>query len=108
MANADTVSGVLNSAGFEEITLRRCDLPIMIGLDIDEAVGFVMSLGPAGEILRLAGDRAISTSRRRRTPRWARRLGRARWRHRPFSDLDRHRRNPRRPRGPATRCSLAA
>ena len=50
MANADTVSGVLNSAGFEEITLRRCDLAIMIGRDIDEAVEFVMSLGPAGEI----------------------------------------------------------
>ena len=46
------------SAGFEEIALRRCDLPILIGRDIDEAVEFVMSLGPAGEILRLAGDRA--------------------------------------------------
>lgn len=30
----------------------------MIGGDIDEAVELVMSLGPAGEILRLAGDRA--------------------------------------------------
>ncbi len=58
MANADTTSGILKSAGFEEIALRRCDLPILIGRDIDEAVEFVMSLGPAGEILRLAGDRA--------------------------------------------------
>lgn len=58
MANADTTSGVLKSAGFEEITLRRCDLPITIGRDIDEAVEFVMDLGPAGEILRLAADRA--------------------------------------------------
>lgn len=58
MANADTVSGILISAGFDAITLRRCDLPIMIGHDINEAVEFTMSLGPAGEILRLAGDRA--------------------------------------------------
>jgi ubiquinone/menaquinone biosynthesis C-methylase UbiE len=58
MANADTTSGILLSAGFEDITLRRCDLPIMIGRDVDEAVELVMSLGPAGEILRLAGDRA--------------------------------------------------
>ena len=58
MSNADTVSDILISAGFEAVTLHRRDLPIMIGRDIDEAVEFVMSLGPAGEILRLAGDRA--------------------------------------------------
>ena len=58
MANADTTSGILISAGFHRITLQRCDLPITIGLDLDEAVELVMSLGPAGEILRLAGDRA--------------------------------------------------
>ena len=58
MANADTTSGILVSAGFEDISLRRCDLPIRIGTDLDEAAEFVMSLGPAGEILRLAGDRA--------------------------------------------------
>ncbi len=42
----------------EDIALHRCDIPIMIGRDIDEAVELVMSIGPAGEILRLAGDRA--------------------------------------------------
>jgi ubiquinone/menaquinone biosynthesis C-methylase UbiE len=58
MANADTTSGILLAAGFEQISLRRCDLPIQIGRDLEEAVELVMSLGPAGEILRLAGDRA--------------------------------------------------
>jgi ubiquinone/menaquinone biosynthesis C-methylase UbiE len=58
MADADTTSGILLSAGFREVTLRRCDLPIAVGADIDEAVDFVMSIGPAGEILRLAGERA--------------------------------------------------
>jgi ubiquinone/menaquinone biosynthesis C-methylase UbiE len=58
MANADTVSGILRSAGFQDITLRRCDIPIAIGGDVAEAAELVMALGPAGEILRLAGDRA--------------------------------------------------
>jgi SAM-dependent methyltransferase len=58
MGNADTTSGILLSAGFERVSLLRCDKPIRIGDDLDEAVEFVMSIGPAGEILRLAGERA--------------------------------------------------
>jgi hypothetical protein len=58
MANADTTSGIVLSAGFEDIALRRCDIPITIGSNIEEAVQLVMSIGPAGEILRLAGERA--------------------------------------------------
>ncbi len=58
MADADTTSEILIHAGFIDINLRRCDIPIVIGRDIDEALEFVMALGPAGEILRLAGNRA--------------------------------------------------
>lgn len=58
MANADTVSEQLTIAGFEDISLHRCDRPIRIGDDLDQAVEFNMSLGPAGELLRLWGDRA--------------------------------------------------
>ncbi len=58
MANADTTSGILVSAGFEDITLRRCDLPFKNGADVGEAVELAMDLGPAGEILRLQGERA--------------------------------------------------
>lgn len=57
MANADTVSEQLKIAGFEEIGLRRCDLPMKVGKNLDQAVEFGMALGPAGEILRLWGDR---------------------------------------------------
>jgi SAM-dependent methyltransferase len=57
MANADTVSEQLKIAGFEQITLQRCDLPLKIGRDLDHAVEFNMSLGPAGEVLRLWEDR---------------------------------------------------
>jgi SAM-dependent methyltransferase len=57
MANADTVSEQLKIAGFEEINLQRCDLPLKIGRDLDHAVEFNMALGPAGEVLRLWEDR---------------------------------------------------
>jgi len=57
MANADTVSEQLKIAGFEQIELRRCDLPLKIGNDLDHAVEFNMALGPAGEVLRLWEDR---------------------------------------------------
>ena len=48
MANADTVTEQLKIAGFEEIGLRRCDLPMKVGADLDQAVEFGMALGPAG------------------------------------------------------------
>jgi SAM-dependent methyltransferase len=57
MANADTVSEQLKLAGFEQIALERCDLPLKIGEDLEEAVAFNMTLGPAGEVLRLWEDR---------------------------------------------------
>ena len=57
MANADTVSEQLKIAGFDEIALQRCDLPLKIGNDLDHAVEFNMALGPAGEVLRLWEDR---------------------------------------------------
>jgi ubiquinone/menaquinone biosynthesis C-methylase UbiE len=58
MAGADTASDILLGAGFEEISLLRCDLPLKIGESLDEAVELVTALGPAGEILRLQGERA--------------------------------------------------
>ena len=57
MADADTVSEQLQIAGFERVALRRCDLPLKIGDDLEHAVEFNMALGPAGEVLRLWGDR---------------------------------------------------
>lgn len=58
MADADVVSEQLAIAGFEAIELRRSDLPLKMGADLDGAVDLVMSIGPAGEVLRLWGDRA--------------------------------------------------
>jgi hypothetical protein len=57
MSGADTTSGILVGAGFSDVSLTRCDLPILIGHDVDQAVDLVMALGPAGEMVRLWGDR---------------------------------------------------
>ena len=56
MASADMVSGMLKSAGFKRISFERNDAEICVGKNLDEAVSFAMELGPAGEIIRLAGE----------------------------------------------------
>jgi SAM-dependent methyltransferase len=56
MAEADTVTGQLRSAGFHDITLRRHDAMLEFGDDLDRAVEMNLALGPAAEALRLAGE----------------------------------------------------
>ena len=58
MADADTTSTIFRNAGFTDIAFMRCDLPLRIGRDLDEAVAANMALGPAAEAVRLAGEQA--------------------------------------------------
>jgi len=55
MAGPDMVSLMLRSAGYGRITFERYDCDICIGRDLDDAIEFAMALGPAGEVIRLAG-----------------------------------------------------
>jgi ubiquinone/menaquinone biosynthesis C-methylase UbiE len=55
MSGADLVSDMLTGVGFDRVTFERFDSDICIGRDLDEGVDFAMTLGPAGEIIRLAG-----------------------------------------------------
>lgn len=55
MASADLVSEQLLKAGYGHVAFERLDTPICIGRDLDNAIEFAMALGPAGEIVRLAG-----------------------------------------------------
>jgi SAM-dependent methyltransferase len=55
MADADTTSQILVSAGFDEIAFHRRDLPFRIGTTLDEAIEVNLALGPAAEAVRLAG-----------------------------------------------------
>jgi ubiquinone/menaquinone biosynthesis C-methylase UbiE len=56
MAGADMVSDMLRAAGYEHIAFARHDADICIGRTLDDAVEFALALGPAGEVIRLAGE----------------------------------------------------
>lgn len=56
MSGPDMVSGMLLGAGFERVGFERFDTDICIGRDLSEAIEFATALGPAGEIIRLAGE----------------------------------------------------
>lgn len=58
MANADTTSDILLNAGFEDVVLDRSDSSMLLGADLDAAIAYVMALGPAAEVIRLAGEDA--------------------------------------------------
>ncbi len=55
MAGPDMVSSLLCIAGYDRIAFERYDADICIGRGLAEAIEFAMALGPAGEIIRLAG-----------------------------------------------------
>ena len=56
MAGPDMVSSLLRSAGYDRIAFERHDADICIGRDLADAIEFAVALGPAGEIIRLAGE----------------------------------------------------
>lgn len=58
MSGPDMVSTMLRSVGFHRITFERHDCDICIGRDLAESIEFAMALGPAGEVMRLAGAEA--------------------------------------------------
>jgi SAM-dependent methyltransferase len=57
MSDPDAVTTLLESAGFTDVRLARYDCAIYIGADVDEAIAFQLEIGPAGEIVRDAGER---------------------------------------------------
>ena len=58
MANQEMVTKQLEIAGFTGIEFERVDAPLMVGRDPDDAVGFQLAIGPAGEVYREAGKLA--------------------------------------------------
>jgi SAM-dependent methyltransferase len=56
MSSPDVVSAQLLGAGFERPIFERFDADIRVGRTVDDAVALAMDLGPAGEVLRLAGE----------------------------------------------------
>lgn len=60
MASRDMVTRQLEIAGYEQIDFERVDVPLMVGDTADDAVGFQIAMGPAGEVYREAGEQAES------------------------------------------------
>jgi ubiquinone/menaquinone biosynthesis C-methylase UbiE len=59
MADPEMVTKQLEIAGYSGIEFERIDAPLMVGNDPDDAVQFQLALGPAGEVYREAGARAV-------------------------------------------------
>ena len=59
MADPDTVRAIVDGAGFVNVELQRVDVPVMVGLTVPEAIEFQLAIGPAGELMREAGDLGV-------------------------------------------------
>jgi ubiquinone/menaquinone biosynthesis C-methylase UbiE len=58
MASESLVTQQLEIAGYTGLKFERVDAPLMVGNSPDDAVGFQLALGPAGEVFREAGEEA--------------------------------------------------
>jgi SAM-dependent methyltransferase len=56
MADRGAVHGILESAGWNKVLCERVDAPVLVGMSTAEAVEFQLRLGPAGHVVREAGD----------------------------------------------------
>ena len=56
MADPDTVRAILTAAGWADVTFERIDAAMKVGEDPEQAIAFQLALGPAGEIVREAGE----------------------------------------------------
>lgn len=59
MASRELVEGQMRAAGFDDITFERVDAEVRMGNDVEDSIGFQIALGPAGEVVREAGELAV-------------------------------------------------
>lgn len=60
LGNPETLEGILEAAGFEEIELHCRDFDYFMGEDMEEAVDSLLAIGPGAELIRLNGERGES------------------------------------------------
>ena len=58
MADQELVTAQMKAAGYTDIHFERVDAPVRMGDSIEDAIGFQLALGPAGEVFREAGEEA--------------------------------------------------
>lgn len=59
MASPDLVSDQLRAAGYTSISFERSDAEMLVGENMQVAVDIALTIGPAGEVVRLAGEEAV-------------------------------------------------
>jgi ubiquinone/menaquinone biosynthesis C-methylase UbiE len=58
MTDQPMVTKMMEIAGYENITFKRVDAPVLIGRTVEDAIDFQLAIGPAGEVFREAGAEA--------------------------------------------------
>jgi len=58
MADQELVAAQMQAAGYGDIVFERVDAPVRMGDSVEDAIGFQLALGPAGEVYREAEDKA--------------------------------------------------
>ena len=56
LGNPETLTGILEAAGFAEIELQQRDFDYFMGKDMDEALDSLLAIGPGAELIRLNGE----------------------------------------------------
>jgi SAM-dependent methyltransferase len=54
LSDGARVKGILSEAGFSDIAVAPFQTPFVLGVDVDEAVSYLMELSPTGGAIRLA------------------------------------------------------
>lgn len=60
LGNPETLTGILEAAGFEEVELHQRDFDYYMGGDMEEAVDSLLAIGPGAELIRLNGEHGES------------------------------------------------
>jgi ubiquinone/menaquinone biosynthesis C-methylase UbiE len=60
MADPEVVRAILEGAGYVDVAFEAVESPMVVGRDVDEAIEFQLQLGPAGEIVREAGELGVA------------------------------------------------
>jgi SAM-dependent methyltransferase len=61
MADTGVVTKQLEIAGYQDIRFEQIDAQVFVGADLNDAVGFQLAIGPAGEVYREALPNSATT-----------------------------------------------
>jgi SAM-dependent methyltransferase len=60
LGNPETLTGILEAAGFDAIELHQRDFDYFMGKDMSEAIESLLAIGPGAELIRLNGEHGES------------------------------------------------